>query len=165
MDRAGQRLIDVRAERGANNALRLVFRDGPDEPFATARQEAGGGFGRKLGVLFGFKNGGTGTHELTVGGRSLGVVSKDGQPTDITDGVGGEVVARVERGATSTATAADGRALLTFAARGPEAKTPFPLLGARLVLDGPLDGPALDVLLAACVDIVIGLRPYISEMS
>ncbi len=41
---------------------------------------------------------------------------------------------------------------------------PVPILGARLHLDRPIDGVERDVLIGACVDIAIGLRPYITEM-
>lgn len=43
-----------------SNALKMSFQDGPGDPFAVGHQGAGDGKGAKLGVLFGFKNGGTG---------------------------------------------------------------------------------------------------------
>jgi hypothetical protein len=39
-----------------------------------------------------------------------------------------------------------------------------PLLGTRLALLRPVDDIERDVLLGACVDIALGLRPYITEM-
>lgn len=41
---------------------------------------------------------------------------------------------------------------------------PVPVLGTRLTLDRPPTDLERDVLLGACVDIAIGLRPYISVM-
>jgi hypothetical protein len=41
---------------------------------------------------------------------------------------------------------------------------PVPVLGTRLTLDRPPTGVERDVLLGACVDLAIGLRPYISVM-
>jgi hypothetical protein len=43
-------------------------------------------------------------------------------------------------------------------------RLPVPILGTRLTLDRPPTGVERDVLLGACVDIAIGLRPYISVM-
>jgi hypothetical protein len=40
----------------------------------------------------------------------------------------------------------------------------IPILGTRLVLTDGIEPAVRDVLLAACVDIAIGLRPYIAEM-
>jgi hypothetical protein len=42
---------------------------------------------------------------------------------------------------------------------------PIPILGTRVGITAPLSDLQRDVLLAACVDIAIGLRPYISEMN
>ncbi|WP_225728081.1 MULTISPECIES: hypothetical protein [unclassified Nocardia] len=39
-----------------------------------------------------------------------------------------------------------------------------PILGTRLLLRTPVDGLARDVLLGACADITLGLRPYIAAM-
>ncbi len=54
----------VRGDMGRklNNALTLTFRTGPEAELGTAVQASGDGAGKKLGVLFGFKNGGPGTH-------------------------------------------------------------------------------------------------------
>jgi hypothetical protein len=41
---------------------------------------------------------------------------------------------------------------------------PVPILGTRLTLARPVTDIERDVLLGACVDLAIGLRPYISEM-
>lgn len=41
---------------------------------------------------------------------------------------------------------------------------PVPLLGTRLMLRTPVEGAARDVLLGACVDIALGLRPYTEAM-
>jgi hypothetical protein len=42
---------------------------------------------------------------------------------------------------------------------------PIPILGTRVGITVPLTDLQRDVLLGACVDIAIGLRPYVSEMS
>ncbi|MVU76985.1 hypothetical protein GPX89_06960 [Nocardia sp. ET3-3] len=41
---------------------------------------------------------------------------------------------------------------------------PIPILGTRLWLKHPLDSVERDVLLGACVDITLGLRPYVAAM-
>jgi hypothetical protein len=41
---------------------------------------------------------------------------------------------------------------------------PVPVLGTRLTLERPPTDIERDVLLGACVDLAIGLRPYISVM-
>lgn len=41
---------------------------------------------------------------------------------------------------------------------------PVPLLGTRLMMRAPVDSVARDVLLGACVDIALGLRPYTVDM-
>lgn len=41
---------------------------------------------------------------------------------------------------------------------------PVPILGTRVVAEHPLDRLERDVLLAACTDIALGLRPYIAVM-
>src|SRR4051794_16717152 len=77
-------VIDAPCGRKLNNALTMRFlRSSPTqpgepaesgesgeggeggEPFATALQSGGDGVGKKLGILFGFKNGSAGTHVLT----------------------------------------------------------------------------------------------------
>lgn len=41
---------------------------------------------------------------------------------------------------------------------------PVPILGTRVVAEHPLDRIERDVLLAACADMALGLRPYIAQM-
>jgi hypothetical protein len=95
--------IDGRVVHKKSNALHITFHDSSGDPFAIGVQGAGDGKGKKLGVLFGFKNGGTGNHQLTyTDGRVLGVASKDGAPSVFSDQQG-NVVATVTRGETSTA--------------------------------------------------------------
>jgi hypothetical protein len=97
-------VLDARLDRiTKSNALRLTFRSGPGDPLAEARQGAADGRGSKIGVLFGFKNGGVGTHVLTYAdGRALHVKSQDSKPTLITQADGVEI-ATVERGESSVA--------------------------------------------------------------
>lgn len=101
-------VIDGRAGRKANNALTLTFLEGSEEPIAKAVQGGGDGFGKKVGILFGFRNGAPGKHVLThTDGTTLVVETRDAEPSPVTRG---------------------------------------------------------EVLLAACVDIGIGVRPYFGEM-
>jgi hypothetical protein len=198
-----------------SNALQITFNDGPGDPIGVGVQGAGDGKGAKAAILFGFKNGGAGRHVLTYAdGSTLGVHSRDKQPTLITRG---EVeLATVDRGATSTARAAGGTPILSFGPAPDDAKTPevfrmvvtapdgtlvahldvirkvagwslmralndlddmyiwwdragaalkTPLLGTRLALVRPVSDVERDVLLGACVDITLGLRPYMAEMN
>ena len=206
-------LIEGRVAHKTNNALRIVFNDGPGDPIATGVQGAGDGKGSKAAILFGFKNGGTGRHVVTYAdGSELTVHSKDAAPTVVSRG---EVeVATIERGETSTARAAGGTTVFSFA-QAPEESRPdvyhlvvtapdgstaahldvirkvsgwsvvdrinaiddyfiwwdragaplkTPLLGTRLTVLRPLTETEKDVLLGACVDITLGLRPYTKSM-
>ena len=209
-------VIEARVVHKVSNALKMTFTDGPGDPFAVGVQGAGDGRGKKLGVLFGFKNGGTGNHRVTYSdGAVLNVASKDGAPTVLTDGAGVEV-ATVHRGDTSRAVSAGGGELLQFSADPDEAKSPelfrmvvtgaggdrlgsvhivrraggwtlgrlandlydesfwwdrageplpVPILGARVYLDREPSPVERTVLVGACVDVAIGLRPYIKEMN
>ncbi|MCU1452501.1 MAG: hypothetical protein JWN46_647 [Acidimicrobiales bacterium] len=204
--------------RKLNNALTMTFTIGPDEPVATAKQSGGDGRGRKLGVLFGFKNGGPGIHVLTsLGGTAIEVESREQKPT-LFRSADGAPLAEAVRGAPSVVSAADGSVVFTVVpapdgatvpagARLPDAFRTHLLdaagstfgtldvirsqggwsLGAELVDDMiwfghagqplkiPVIGTALtflrpptalegDLALAVCVDMAIGLRPYIPEM-
>jgi hypothetical protein len=208
--------IEGRVVHKKSNALQITFHDSSGDPFAVGVQGAGDGKGKKLGVLFGFKNGGTGNHQLTYSdGRVLGIASKDGAPSVFSDQQGNEV-ATVTRGETSTAVRFDASELFRFTGDPEEAKTvdlfrllvatatgealgrldvirrdtgwtisravdaawqeyfwwdqagralPIPILGTRLTLNRPVVGIERDVLLCACVDMAIGLRPYASCMA
>ena len=206
-------VIEGRTIRKTSNALSLAFRDGPGDPIGVAVQSAGDGRESKLGVLFGFKNGGVGTHVLTYAdGGTVSVQSRNNAPTLIERG-DGVALASVERGETSTARDAGGTDLLRFLPHPDGAKTleafrlmvtapdgsdvgrldvirtvagwslgkdlldtyiwwdkahlelKVPFLGTRLELTRVLSETERDVLLAACVDIAIGLRPYVKDMS
>jgi hypothetical protein len=199
-----------------SNALQITFHDAEGDPFAVGVQGAGAGKGKKIGVLFGFKNGGTGNHQLTFAdGRVLGVASKDGAPSDFSDQQGSHI-ATVARGETSAAVLANGTNLFQFTGDPEDGKTvelfrllittgageqvgrldvirkdtgwtisravdaawddyiwwdhagralPIPILGTRLTLTRPVVGIERDVLLCACVDMAIGLRPYAACMA
>ena len=58
----------VRGDTGrkVNNALTIAFGAGPDKPVGSGLQGGADGAGGKMGMLFGFKNGGNGTHVLTI---------------------------------------------------------------------------------------------------
>lgn len=206
-------VIDARAGRRLNNALTLTFFEGSVEPFAVAQQGAADGLGKKMGILFGFKNGAPGRHVLSyTDGGTLVMHTKDAEPSPVTRGDGSEV-ATITRGATSSATLPDGSALLGFRAHPVEATSdgkfrmqvtdahgaetallevirqggswalgaeladyvlwgntqtgsalPIPFQGARVVVHRTLTPVEREVLLAVCVDIGIGVRPYFTEM-
>lgn len=207
-------VIEGRVGRKINNALFIDFSTGGDKPFARAEQGAAGGFGAKLGTLFGFKNGGTGKHLLTyTDGSKLIVDTRDSQPSLVSRN--GAQIASIARKDTTTAIAADGSVIYTFAG-DPEAEgvselwralitlpdgkpagrldvirtndgwgigledvldliggnfggdagssLPIPFQGTRLLLTEPTSELQRDVLLAACVDIALGVRPYFTAM-
>lgn len=214
-------VIDGRIARKTSNSLRMTFQEGDADPIAVAVQSSGDGKGAKLGVLFGFKNGGPGRHGLTYqDGRQVFVHSREQKPTLITEANGADlaVVNRVAKGTDrSTAVAAGGGELLHFTADPIEPMTPdifrvvitdaaghdlgrlhvirkaggwktlsdvldsawntyiwwdhagaplpVQVLGTRLILLRNVSPIERDVLLAACVDLAIGLRPYIPEMN
>jgi hypothetical protein len=207
-------VIEGRVVHRSSNALEMTFHDGPGDPFAVGVQGRGDGLGKRLGTLFGFKNGGAGHHTVTYrDGSILEVASNDGAPSVFTGEVGGEV-AVVTRGATSTASS-HGNPIAHFLPDPEEAVTvdlfrlvvtgptdeelgrldvirkldgwtvsrafygavnelfwwdqpgqamSVPILGTRLTLTRPPVGPERHVLVGACVDMAIGLRPYVSEM-
>jgi hypothetical protein len=199
-----------------NNALRMSFQDGPGDPCAVGVQGAGDGKGKKLAILFGFANGGSGNHVLTWSdGTVLRIASKEREPTVLTLG-DGSALATIERGDESTARMPDGSPLLHFGPDPVEDRTPdlfrivvtgadggavgtldvirkvpgwtlsravagaadlaiwwdragqplpVPILGTRLATVRPLTPVERDVLVCACVDLAIGLRPYIASMN
>ncbi len=207
-------MIEGRVVHKKSNALEITFHDGPGDPLAVGVQGRGDGRGKKLGILFGFKNGGVGSHTVTYRDDSVfNVVSKDGAPSLFTRTDGSEI-ATITRGETSTATLG-GRDIVHFRPAPVDAKTvelfrliltapsgeemgrmdvirrvagwtlsraldgaageliwwdrpgqplPVPILGTRLTLDRPPVGAERDVLVGACVDMAIGLRPYVSAM-
>jgi hypothetical protein len=214
-------VIDGRIARKTSNGLKMSFHQGDGESLADAVQSSGDGKGAKLGVLFGFKNGGPGKHGLSYrDGRQLVIQSREQKPTLINESNGAElaVVNRVAKGTdASTAVAPDGAEILRFTSDPIEAVTPdvfrvvvtdaagkdfgrlhvirknggwktlsdvldsawstyvwwdhagaplpVQVLGTRLILLREPTPVETDVLLAACVDLAIGLRPYISEMN
>lgn len=214
-------VIDGRIVRKTSNGLKMTFHEGDADPLAVAVQSSGDGKGAKLGVLFGFKNGGPGRHGLTYrDGRQIFVQSREQQPTRITEINGAElaVVNRVTKGSDeSTAVTPNGVELMHFTSDPIEAMTPdifrvvvtdakgadlarlhvirkadgwktlsdvldsawstyiwwdhagaplpVQILGSRLILLRELTDIERDVLLGACVDLAIGLRPYITEMN
>ena len=106
--------IEGRLARKLNNALTMTFRNGPDEPIGEAVQSGADGVGRKLGVLFGFKNGGTGVHVYTPAvGQALRIESRDLQPTLLTRD-DGSAVGSIERGPTCVGRDAHGQELLRW---------------------------------------------------
>jgi len=208
----GQRHVRGSAGRKVSNALTLDFAVDADTTVATSQQGGGDGTGRKLGVLFGFKNGGVGQHSLVgANGVSLIVETREVEPALVRTETG-EELGQLERAETSTARAADGSVVFTvvpaedgakhhevfklqlvdaagarlatleiirtaagwslgreltedliwFGHAGQPLKIPF--LGSLLTFDRdptPIEG---DLALAVCVDIVIGIRPHVSEM-
>ena len=200
--------IEGRISRKFNNALTMTFRNGPDEPIGTALQSGADGVGGKLGVLFGFKNGGTGVHVYTpTVGQALHVESRDLKPTLLTRD-DGSAVGSIERGPTCVGRDANGQELLRWIDHpdGPDTFEAFrlavtepagellahvnvirtlagwslgrelfedaiwfghagqplklPFLGTSVQLFRVLTPPQLELLIASCVDMAIGLRPY-----
>jgi hypothetical protein len=214
-------VIDGACGRKLNNALTMRFlHNGAGEPFATALQSGGDGVGKKLGILFGFKNGAAGTHVLTYAdGTTLDVPVTDLESTQVTRG-DGTAVCTITRGETTTISGPDGAVVLAFLPDPvePEASShfririedvtgvhvatmdvirpgggygdvgivdvieavdfvaggfkssdtggslPLPCLGTRIVLFRELAPLEQDALLAACVEIGIGVRPYVAAM-
>ena len=213
-------VIDGACGRKLNNALTMKFLDnGAGEPFATALQSGGDGAGKKLGILFGFKNGSEGTHVVTYDdGTTLAVPVVDLEPTHVTRG-DGAAVCTITRGETTAITTPDGAPLLTFLpdpvdpkpsshyrlqvddAAGarlatldvirdaasysdvgvgdvldavdfvmggfvsePGGSLPLPFLGTRVSIYRDLTPLERDAVLAACVEIGIGVRPYVTAM-
>ena len=208
--------IEAYVVHKTNNSLRMTFRDGPGDACAIGVQSGADGRGRKLAILFGFINGGTGNHVLTwADGRELRIASKEQQPTVLARG-DSSILATIERGAESTAVLPDNSPLLHFRPDPVEDRTPdlfrmvmtdaadepvgtfdvirkvpgwsmsravasatelaiwwdhagqalpVPILGTRLTTIRPLTQDERDVMVCACVDIAIGLRPYIASMN
>ncbi|UGT42435.1 hypothetical protein LTV02_03160 [Nocardia yamanashiensis] len=112
--RDGSTMIEGRVVHSVSNALRITFRSGPGDPLAVGVQGAGDGFTAKLGILFGFKNGGTGRHRITYAdGSSIWVHSKDGAPTVLTR-ADGTAIGTIQRADTSTAVASTAGTLFHF---------------------------------------------------
>lgn len=207
-------VIDGRSGRKLNNALTITFFEG-ESALGTGQQGAGDGFGGKLGILFGFRNGSVGNNELTYAdGTKLFIKTRDSEPTPLTRD-GGLPVATITRGESSVATLPDGGALLTFLPHPEQAKLdsmyrmivvdptgaqvasldvirtnegwnvsaedvldlisgdfggsvgsslPIPFRGTRLVAYRDLSAVERDVLLAACCEIALSARPYITAM-
>ncbi|UFS60521.1 hypothetical protein [Subtercola endophyticus] len=114
-------IVNGRLSRAAGNALVQTFDDGPTtsepggEPLAVARQGGAEGAGGKLGILFGFKNGGLGKHSIvTRAGSTLTVESSAGGVSTVSDGP--LELARITRGEESTVVAVSGTALYTIVA-------------------------------------------------
>ena len=216
------RIIDGRISRKTSNGLKMAFAQAEGESLALAIQSLGDGKGAKVGMLFGFKNGGPGKHGLTYpDGRTIFIQSREQKPSLITDADGAEIatVNRVAKGAqdASVAVGPSGETIVRFTSDPVEPMTPevfkalltdaagndlgrlhvirkstgwktlsdvldsawttyvwwdqagqslpFLVLGTRLILLREPTPLERDVLLAACVDIAIGIRPYIAEMN
>lgn len=212
-------VIDGRSGRKLNNALTITFSEGSEPPFGKAQQGAGDGFGGKLGILFGFRNGSVGNHQLTfTDGSKLHIPTRDLKPTTIrrTASAGSATdVAIITRGPETVATLPDGTELLRFVPHPTEAETtpkyrmhvldpsgarvadldvmrtnagwtidaediidvlsgdfggspggslPIPFLGTRLVIYRDVTQAERDVLLAACCEIALAVRPYMTAM-
>jgi hypothetical protein len=70
----------------------------PGDPLATGVQGAADGATGKLGILFGFRNGGTGNHVVTYqDGATLRIASRDRAPT-VLSRLDGTEIATVHRG-------------------------------------------------------------------
>ena len=206
-------MLEGRISRKKSNALTMTFIDGSPEPVGLAVQGGGGdGFGRKMGVLFGFKNGGTGVHLYTpASGPALRIESRDKEPSLLTR-EDGSAVAQVDRSEGGLATDASGAPILRWIDHPEDAKTleafrlsvlrpngeavadlrlirtvagwslgravmddmiwfgragqalPIPFLGTSVRILSPLTPAEHEVLIASCIDMAIGLRPYGTAM-
>ena len=198
--------------RKLNNSLTMQFTTGPNEVVADAVQSGGDGTGRKIGVLFGFINGGTGTHELTgADGTIIRVQSREMKSTLFTSGAGAPI-GEAERGDETAVCDAQGATVFRVVAHPDDAKSAdafraslvdgsgtrfgsldivrrpagwsvgrdlvddvlwfgragqslkIPLLGTNLEFERPPSSAEGNFALAVCVDLAIGLRPYIAAM-
>ena len=206
-------VLEGRIDRKKNNALTITFADGPGDPLGTSVQGGGdASIGKKLGVLFGFKNGGTGSHLYTPAvGTALCVQSRDQQPTLLTrpDGI---AVGEIQRGEVCIGTDAGGLEVLRWVDhphREPSldafalqvsrptgevvadldlvrtlagwslgrdlvdatiwwgrAGSPLPIafLGTSAKVFVPLTAVEHEQLVASCIDMAVGLRPYGTAM-
>lgn len=182
-------MIEGRVAR-TSRSLEITFHSGPGDPLAVAVRGSSGRTARAA-ALFGFHTAGTGTHRITYSdGSTLLVRSRTTAPTRLTRS-DGTAIATIQRGDTSTAVAATAGPLFHFVPAPSDAETPAlfrlhvldrmgekfarlhvvrasegdtPLLGTRLLLCTPPDATERDILLAVCVDITLGLRPYITAM-
>ncbi|MFF2551529.1 hypothetical protein ACFVUS_11050 [Nocardia sp. NPDC058058] len=212
--RGGSMMIEGRVVHKLSNALQVTFQSGPGDPLADGVQGAGDGFGGKMAMLFGFKNGGTGKHRITYAdGSVVWVQSREAAPT-VLSRADGSAIGTINRADTSTAVGSTAGTLLHFVPadepKSPELfrlrildrmgeefgrldvvrtaggwtlgriandlydtyiwwdragqPLPTPILGTRLLLQRAPDPTERDVLLGACVDITLGLRPYITAM-
>ncbi|GAB0106913.1 hypothetical protein JMUB6875_59030 [Nocardia sp. JMUB6875] len=184
-------MIEGRVVHKVSNALKITFSAGPGDPLAVGVRGAGNGLGAKAAILFGFKNSGTGKHRITYAdGSVVWVESRSSEPTVLSRG-DGTAIGTIQRADTSTAVGSTAGTLFHFVPDAEEAETPelyrlvvldrmgeetgrldvvrastghIPILGTRLRLRHPLDRVERDVLLGACVDITLGLRPYVAAM-
>ncbi|MCU1477744.1 MAG: hypothetical protein JWQ64_2437 [Subtercola sp.] len=106
-------LITGRVSRSASNVLELTFTDGRDdeaaEPLGVARQGGAEGAGGRLGILFGFKNGGLGRHSLTTRAALSGsALSESGLSGSAPSGSGSSLVIESKAGGESVVTGASG---------------------------------------------------------
>lgn len=180
-------MIEGRVARSAH-ALEITFHSEGD-PLAIGVQGVRN-LGAKMASLLGFRTTGTGTHRITYAdGSIVWIRSRTSAPTILTRSDGTHIGA-IQRAGTSTAVAATGGTLFHFvpAPNSPatpalyrlhvlnrmgekvarlniiRGSDPTTLLGTRLLLCEPPDAIERDILLAACVDITLGHRPYITEM-
>jgi len=206
-------VLEGRIARKLNNALTMAFVDGPGEPIGVAVQGGGAeGMGKKVAVLFGFKNGGAGTHRYAPRlGQALRIESREQEPTVLTRD-DGTPVGSIHRGDVSSGVDATGREILRWIDDPGGGKTleafrlhvqrpdgqqvaqlhlvrtvagwslgrdivdatiwwghagrplPIPFLGTSVQRLVPLTLDEHEMLVASCVDMAIGLRPYSAAM-
>lgn len=218
--------LHVRGDVGrkVNNALTITFTAGPDQPpIAVGVQGKGDGVGGKLGVLFGFKNGGPGIHVLSRAdgqpdGLAIEVESREQEPT-LFRGPGSATLGEAVRGDASTVHGPDGAVVFTVVASPSGAVVPegsklpdvfrtdlvdaagatfagldvmrtaagwslgrdlvddvlwfgragqplkIPIAGTALTFHRPPTALEGNLALAVCVDVALGIRPYIAAMN
>ncbi|MGX1808227.1 hypothetical protein ACWIGI_21115 [Nocardia sp. NPDC055321] len=187
--RTGSTMIEGRVAR-TSRSLEITFHSGPGDPLAVAVRGDSGRTAR-MAAWLGFHTAGTGTHRITYSnGTTLLVRSRTSAPTLLTRS-DGTAIATISRASTSTAVAGTAGTLFHFVPAPKDAETPAlfrlhvldrmgekfarlnivragegptPFLGTRLLLCTPPDATERDILVAVCVDIALGLRPYITAM-
>ena len=117
----GVTAVSAQTGRKVNNALTVTFKTSPQDTMATAVQAG------SIGVLFGFRNGGSAHYKLSASGGGAELTVDCANPrTKVTDGAG-QVVGSLEKDATGNGVllAGDGSLLARAAAQPMDKKSDF----------------------------------------
>jgi hypothetical protein len=112
--------VSAQTGRKVNNALTVTFKTSPEDTLATAVQAG------SIGVLLGFRNGGSGRYKLSVSGGAELTVDCANPRTKLTDGAG-QVLGTLEKDATGDGVllAGDGTVLARAAAQPKDKNSDF----------------------------------------